>query len=251
MQNILPIRIAVLVRQDYWSKPPKGAPRSTGNGVTHRSIPDVLTALRWAGAWPELVYQGSCGTLEAFDGLLLPGGEDIHPAFYGQAIGPGVNVDTLDPDLDEFQLCWARQALELKRPVLGICRGMQLLNVAAGGTLIQDIPITGNALDHAPARVLAQPTLRGEIVHSVETQAGSRVRALLGAGSLGVNSVHHQSVDRPGSGFGVTAWAPDGIVEAIESTTAPWQRGVQFHPEDMPRFQPIFDAFVEDAAALR
>jgi putative glutamine amidotransferase len=251
VQNIQPIRIAVLVRANYWTVTPPSYFRSSGNGLTHRSVPDILQALTRAGAQPELVYQGSCATLDAFDGLLIPGGEDIHPQFYGQPVGPSVNAAALDPELDEFQLAWARQALELAKPALGICRGMQALNVAAGGTLIQDIPTTGTALDHAPSRALRNPLLRREAVHAMDTLEGSRLRQILGGEPVGVNSVHHQGVDTLGRGFQATGWAPDGIIEAIEGIAAPWQRGVQFHPEDMERFQPLFDSLVEDASLLR
>ncbi|MEW6279695.1 MAG: gamma-glutamyl-gamma-aminobutyrate hydrolase family protein, partial [Candidatus Eremiobacterota bacterium] len=220
-----------------WSAP------SAGNASTHRTVPDLVRAVRRAGGAPELVYQGA--PLDpSYRALLLPGGGDLHPGFYGQSVASGVDPSGLDPAFDRFQLEWTGRALRDGTPVLGICRGMQVLNVAAGGTLHQDL---GEA--HAPARVLHDPTLRGEAVHTLAVAPGSEIGRLVGKAR--VNSIHHQSLDRVGPGLRVTARAEDGTAEAIEGTAHGWQLGVQFHPEDMldrPAFQRIFDRLVEVAA---
>lgn len=220
-------RIAILIPQDYWTRT-----FEPGNTPGHRALPDILAALTRAGAEGVLVETGAPARVEDFAGLVLPGGVDVHPRYYGQelAADPG----NLDPAHDEFQLEWARAALAAGTPLLGICRGMQVLNVAAGGTLVQDIP------DHL------HPTRRAEAIHPIEL-ADSRLASVMGAEQVPVNSIHHQALDRLGSGLRPVAWAPDGVVEAVERVEAPWQRGVQFHPEDLcPQrpFQGLFEALV-------
>lgn len=232
-------KIAILVRRNYWQT---GA--APGNTNSHRSVPDIMAAILQAGGMPHLVFQGSTATPGDFDGLVLPGGGDIDPLFYGQTPSSSVDVDA---ELDEFQLTWTRAALALRQPLLGICRGMQLLNVAAGGSLVQDV-----AGEHLPVEVLARPGLRARVVHPIHIKDGSRLQQLWGLAELGVNSIHHQAVERLGEGLEAVAWAPDGIVEAVEVSESPWQRGVQFHPEDMRReapFQALFSQLVRDARA--
>lgn len=238
-------RIAILVPHDYWNHQPQA-----GNGATHRSVPHICSALRRAGARPEWIFPDSSRVVRDFDALVLPGGGDIHPRFYGQEVGPGVDASSLRPDWDEFQLEWTRKALEQELPLLGICRGMQLLNVAAGGSLIQDLPSWGTTLDHASDPVILQPQLRVLPVHGIRVVAGSRLEQLWGQPELQVNSIHHQAVDRIATGWETVALAEDGVVEALERKQARWQRGVQFHPEDMlsqAPFQALFDQLVEDA----
>lgn len=234
------VRIAILVRRNYWLND-----NVPGNNSGHRSVPDICTAVKKAGGAPHLVYQQQRGD---FDALILPGGGDVHPQFYGQSLGVGMDEASLNPALDEFQLNWASKALQSGLPVLGICRGMQVLNVAAGGTLIQDIPSSLQALDHAPRAVLADPRLRRQSVHALRLETGSQLALALGEAPIDVNSIHHQAVDVLGRGLRATAWAEDGIVEALEASRQ--QVGVQFHPEDLqhrPAFQRIFDKLVADA----
>jgi putative glutamine amidotransferase len=239
--------IAILVKPNYWTAP-QGP--TAGNGTSHRSVPDICEAVRSAGGQPMLLQQGSPDVGNSPDAMIFPGGADIHPALYGQHPDASVDLAWVDESFDRFQLEWARWALTRQIPVLGICRGMQVLNVAAGGTLIQDIPSSGTNLDHAPARVLADPSLRPDPVHPIGIDLQSHLGQLLGINRLMVNSIHHQSLHYLGEGFQSVAWADDGVVEAIEKPHAPWQRGVQFHPEDMreqPVFQRLFDRLVEDA----
>lgn len=222
------VRIAILIPKNYWI-----LPSSTGNGSSHRAIPSIVEGLERAGAVAELVQPGQ--QLPEVQGLLLPGGADIHPAFYGQSVDQAFD---LDPGFDRFQLHHTRQALARELPVLGICRGLQVLNVAAGGTLHQHVE------QHTFQRVEDDPGLRGEGVHRLE--AREELRRLLGSRPR-VNSIHHQAVDRLGAGFEVTAWSDDQTVESIQSQGRAWQMGVQFHPEDMPELQNLFDRFVEAA----
>lgn len=239
-------KIAILVPSDYWTAPPVA-----GNGSTHRSVPAICQALRRAGGRPRWIFPQSQLAAEDFDALVLPGGGDIHPRFYGQEVGPGMDASSLRPDWDEFQLEWTRRALDQGLPVLGICRGMQLLQVASGGRLIQDLPTWGSPLEHSPEAVLSRPELRSQSVHGLEVQADSRLAQLWQQTRVEVNSIHHQAVDGVASGWEAVAWAPDGVVEAIENQRAPWQRGVQFHPEDMLHqqpFQQLFDQLVADAS---
>ncbi len=226
------IRVAILIPRNYFT--PVRA--TAGNGPTHRTIPLIQEALQRAGAEAELLEPGE-RPLSRPQALILPGGGDLHPGFYGQTpLQPAEH----DLELDRFQLAWARKALREHLPLLGICRGLQVMNVAAGGSLHQDLP------EHAPERVLDDPALRAEAVHHLETTPDSELRKLLGA-HPGVNSIHHQAIDRLAAPFQVVATAADGTAEAIERRRGGFQLGVQFHPEDMPSQQGLFDRLVQAA----
>lgn len=194
-------------------------------------------------------------------GLLLPGGGDVAPSRYGAEDSGAVRL--VDPERDEWEIALTRRALEEGWPILAICRGIQLLNVAAGGTLIQDIPTEfPDALCHAtpPDRPLHHDA------HGVRLLAGSRLACIYGAGdgaalgdaSVRVNSRHHQAVRDVAPGLRPTAWAPDGIVEGLETdgpSESPFVVGVQWHPEDLaPRdgaTRALFRAFVAAAGGAR
>ena len=189
---------------------------------------------------------------EHLDGLLLSGGGDIRPAFFGED-DSGL-LWSVDERRDRAELALARWALEEGSPLLAICRGVQVLNVAAGGTLVQDIPTqVPNALTHST--VAGRPVV--EDAHTVEVAAGSRLAVLVGAGELGVNSAHHQAAKDVGAGLVVTARAPDGIIEGLESPDHPFCVGVQWHPEAMVDGHPkmrrkmrrLFEGLVEAARA--
>ena len=180
---------------------------------------------------------------ERVDGLLLSGGGDIGPVLYGEQDG-GL-LWSVDAWRDRTELALARWALAEGLPLLAICRGIQVLNVAAGGTLIQDIPTqVRDALSHST--VAGRPI--DTVAHTVEVAAGSRLAALIGAGELGVNSAHHQAVKAVGAGLVITACAPDGIVEGLEAPGHPFCLGVQWHPEAMVESRPVMRRLFEGLA---
>lgn len=181
------------------------------------------------------------------DALLLSGGEDIAPLHYGE--GPESWLGGVDEERDASELGLVGQALDLQIPILGICRGHQLLNVVLGGTLYQDLTAQlPQALEHAlvPGRPMES------IAHSVTIEADSRLAGVLGGVEFGVNSAHHQSVRSPGEGLRVVARSEDGVVEALEIPDHPFCLSVQWHPEAMlkvnPTMEPLFRAFVQAAA---
>ena len=164
---------------------------------------------------------GSAGALELLgrlDGLLLSGGPDLDPEMYG-ARERHAELGPTEPELDEFELVLVRHALALGLPILAICRGVQALNVACGGTLHQHLP--GHRQEEAATRP----------VHTVEVVPGSRLARITGGETLHVNSFHHQAVDRVGEGLRVIARAADGTVEGVEG--AGFTVGVQWHAETL------------------
>jgi len=201
-----------------------------------------VDALRRAGAVPVLIPpqpENAADVVDDLDGLLLAGGEDCDPAAYGEPRHPTVEV-TMDPRRQENDLALAKLAREKGLPTLGICLGAQVMNVAAGGTLIQHIE---SDIDHA-----SEPSDRHR--HGVAIDGGTRLAAILGARTLDVNSSHHQAIRDAGGGLRVTAHAPDGIVEGLEDPRHPFYVGVQWHPEDMSgerSASALFGAFVEAA----
>jgi putative glutamine amidotransferase len=160
-------------------------------------------------------------------GLVLTGGEDVDPEHFGQT----AHAQTTTPHArrDGYELALAREAHERRIPTLAICRGAQVVNVALGGTLIQDIP------SQRPSDIgHDQSDRRTERVHAVEVEHGSHLARILGDTTIATNSSHHQSIDRLGRGLRITATAPDGIVEAFEPTDpAWWMIAVQWHPEEL------------------
>lgn len=181
---------------------------------------------------------------ERLDGLLIQGGVDVHPQEYGEPVESFCGE--IDTARDETELRILRWALAEELPTLGICRGIQMINVAAGGSLHQDIPAQlGSPMQHQ--HVKGNPYHFH--AHSVEIEAQSRLSRALGATKLEVNSLHHQSLKTIAPGFHVVARAPDGIVEGIEADDGRFAIGVQFHPEwmidDDPRMIGIFRSFIE------
>ncbi|MBI2080528.1 MAG: gamma-glutamyl-gamma-aminobutyrate hydrolase family protein [candidate division NC10 bacterium] len=187
---------------------------------------------------PDLV-----GTL---DGLLLTGGEDVHPSFYGETVQE--KCGTIDESRDRFELGLTRAALENRLPILAICRGMQVLNVACGGTLYQDLgyrPAT--ASEHTGVR-----EDRARRIHPVRILPGTRLRKILDAEEAPVTSTHHQVIRDLAPGFRPAALAPDGVLEAMERAEEPFAVAVQWHPErlagtDAAQLR-LFTALVEAAA---
>jgi len=224
-------------------------------GVTRCSrLDDYLASVEQAGARARVleVSESPRAVLDVLDGVLLTGGGDIDPVLYGEDRHP--TVDDAEPGRDEFELDLARRAMESDMPLLAICRGAQVLNVAAGGTLVQDIP---SAIETELTHTLKDP--KDCIAHAIRITRGSRLHEALGAGvdaacSCRVNSRHHQSVARLGRDLVASAVAPDGVIEAIEAPRATFCLGVQWHPENFWRtgeFKPLFDAFVEAARDRR
>ena len=161
----------------------------------------------------------------AADAIVIVGGEDIHPGFYGAETGYP-NESRHLPVADAAQLALARAAIERRTPLLGICRGLQIVNVALGGTLVQDL---GEECGHVNRGVPIPQVLT---THTVDVEHGSRVAELLGEPTVEVRSAHHQAVDALGEGLVVTARSHDGHVEAVEHRDAP-VLAVQWHPEDV------------------
>jgi putative glutamine amidotransferase len=180
-------------------------------------------------------------SLASCAGLLLTGGGDVAPELYGGA--PGGGHDDVDPLRDACELALLAEASERGLPVLAVCHGMQLLNVARGGSLQQQLD---------PAVAGGHGTSEAWTRHAVRLRAGSRLAGAVGAGALSACSSHHQqAVARLGAGLVETGWSDDGVVEAIEDADGRWIVGVQWHPEDTAgtdaEQQRVFDAFVAAA----
>jgi len=222
-------------------------------GVTRCSrLDDYLSSVERAGGRARVldVSESPRKVLGEIDGLLLTGGGDIDPVLYGDERHP--SVDDAEPGRDEFEIDLARRAMAADLPLLAICRGAQVLNVAAGGTLVQDIPsAVASDLSHR----IVEP--KSAEAHAVHVAPGSRLEQALGASvdhahTCRVNSRHHQSVDRVGSGLVPSATAPDGVIEAIERARqdSAFCIGVQWHPENFWRtgeFALLFDTFISAA----
>lgn len=162
------------------------------------------------------------------DGFLFCGGNDITPLLFGEEPKPGNGKTNVTVDL--FQIRLMKKVLSSKKPVLAICRGMQVLNVACGGTIWQDLSLTGTAsLNH-----MQQSDIRSDASHRIRTEPGTKLRRYLGS-HLYVNSYHHQAVRTPGKNVCISARAQDHVIEAIELTDYPFALGVQWHPECMYR----------------
>ena len=197
-------------------------------------------ALRQAGIEPVLISPGEPRALAGLQGLLLSGGTDLNPARYGATPHPGTEAP--DDARDEMETALLAEALAADLPVLAICRGMQLFNVAHGGTLIQH-------LDNSAAHVVRDKDAALP-VHQILVEPDTRLAAILGEGAYAVNSRHHQAVERVGAGLRVTARStPDGVVEALERGDRRFALAVQWHPEDQVRRdatqRKLFEAFAE------
>lgn len=164
-------------------------------------------------------------SLKYFDGILLTGGQDVHPAYYGEKILPECGY--IAKMRDEIDCFVAKRAMELDMPIFGICRGMQVINACLGGALFQDIPSQiGIAVNHRPG--LPKPD---DTAHTVTFKKGNPMTKLLGREVFNVNSFHHQSVKTPAPGIEITAASPDGVAEALIHKEKRYVWGVQWHPE--------------------
>ena len=209
-----------------------------------RRLPDYVESVRRAGGEP-CVLQINAASLEGLDGVLLTGGGDVDPAHY-KAV-PHPKTEPPDNVRDGFELELVRLALESNVPVLGVCRGLQVMNVAAGGTLIQDIP---SEVNHPLGHRIDSPlyAIAHEVWVARDSALAAAMKEELGDGEvLQVNSRHHQAVKKAAPGFNVSATAPDGVIEAIERPASRFHVAVQWHPENFWRtgeFRALFEEFV-------
>ncbi|MEZ5290523.1 MAG: gamma-glutamyl-gamma-aminobutyrate hydrolase family protein [Vicinamibacterales bacterium] len=218
-----------------------------------RQMSDYLESVRRTGATPVEVSltDAPADIVARVDGLLLTGGEDIDPALYGAA-AQASHVPA-DPGRDAFEVALVEAAMARGLPLFAICRGMQVLNVALGGDLVQDIPTEVNGAVHHDVR---EP--RYALAHEVWATQGSLFATLMrdklvDGESCQVNSRHHQAVRHPGRSLEVVATAPDGVIEAVQGP-GPFCLGVQWHPENFWRtgeFRPLFEGFVEACRKTR
>ena len=211
------------------------------------NLPDYEEAIRAAGGTPVVVDPSRTpeDVLAECDAVLLTGGGDVDPAKYGEAEHP--TRQAAEPGRDDFEIALANAATTADVPVLAICRGLQVLNVARGGSLVQNIPSQWpDAAGHA---VSMRPDA---IAHPVTITPGSLLHRVLAVDAVEVNSRHHQAIKSPGRALVVTAKAPDGVVEAVEDPSRRFCVGVQWHPENFWRsgeFAALFRRLVEAAGA--
>jgi putative glutamine amidotransferase len=209
---------------------------------------DYVRSVEQAGGLPVVLAPGkpedAPELLRGLSGLVLTGGADVDPSLYGEA--PHAAVTRVIRERDDFELALSREALRRDSPLLAICRGCQVLNVATGGTLVQDIPseLVG-ASNHDPDRE------RWQTAHAVRIAAGTLLRRILCADEVAVNSFHHQAVKRLGEGLVASAHAEDGVIEGVEAPERRFAVGVQWHPESFwnrePNFRRLFLALVAEA----
>ncbi|MCL5773693.1 MAG: gamma-glutamyl-gamma-aminobutyrate hydrolase family protein [Firmicutes bacterium] len=212
-------------------------------GVSYSDINKTVSyvkALEAAGVEAVLITPGKAGQFEGLDGLLLTGGTDVSPARYGEAPVPECH----EPDLvrDELEIKLVKEALEKGLPVFGICRGIQLLNVAMGGTLVQHLGTSERHKSLAPDKAL--------VVHEVTVEEGTKLYKIVGTGKIGVNSRHHQAVEKVGKGLVVSARSTeDDVIEAVEMPDKEFVLAVQWHPENQVNIldsaRELFSAFAK------
>jgi putative glutamine amidotransferase len=196
---------------------------------------DYVEGVAEAGGVPVVLPpvagpQAAEALLDGIDGLLLSGGSDLDPRYYGEEAVPELGV-TL-PERDAFEIALLEHTLRRNIPIFGICRGMQVLNVALGGTLYQDLP---SQMDHMVLLGHRQETPKWQPTHEVEIDGDSKIAEIMGLNELKVNSYHHQAIKDLASGLVAVACAPDGVIEAVEAhdLSERWMIGVQWHAEAM------------------
>lgn len=221
--------------------------RPNGNGYGHGINETYVDAIRRTGGLPFLLPTVTDPELldsyvASMDGFLFSGGLDVSPSFYGE--NPHRLLSDTSLFTDRCQIPLMQKIIAARKPFLAICRGHQVLNVACGGTLYQDVTLHGEVIKHF------QATDTGDFSHKVTIEKGSRLHELLGD-TAWTNSFHHQSVKDLGMGLIITARADDGIVEAVELTDYPYGLGIQWHPEAMfpveDSMRPLFAGLVEAA----
>jgi putative glutamine amidotransferase len=212
-----------------------------------------LDAVLRAGGEPltlsprELRHDEALQLLKGFKALVLMGGADVDPHLYGQQRQP--HVYGVNPEQDHFEMALVHAAIEMKLPTLAVCRGIQLVNVALGGTLIQHIGDIPGVVQHAPGKF---PAGQDYALHDVDISPRTKLSKAVGATKVNVASFHHQGIDVVGKGLKVVARSADGLVEGLEHTGRDqWLIGVQWHPEDTaatdPHQQNLYDALINVA----
>ena len=218
-------------------------------GLRRYALPAYYVArIEEAGGLPVLLPnvpgEQAAGYMERLDGLVLSGGVDVDPDCYGAQ--PHAKLGEVDRARDRFEIAAVKAARSAGLPILAICRGMQLTNVAFGGTLVQDIPSqVERAFQHEQSTTDIE-----QHSHGVALEVGTTLRALAGVAQARVNSSHHQAVERMAEGFRVTAKAGDGVIEAMEHTSGPFFQCVQWHPERLvgdALTRALFTSFVDAA----
>jgi putative glutamine amidotransferase len=207
-----------------------------------------LSAIERAGGIPVVVPplkpEVAVALLDHADGVCLSGGPDLDPVAYGQRVH--AQAGPMWRELDTFELEFTRAADARGMPLFAVCRGLQVLNVARGGTLHQHLPdVVGEGINHRQSAAGDQPT------HGVALKEDSLIAAILGASRADVNSFHHQAVDVLGGSLTVTGLAEDGTVEALEAPDREFMVAVQWHAETLPAHDALFEAFVGAARRFR
>jgi putative glutamine amidotransferase len=205
-----------------------------------------LDAVAAAGGIPVILAPLPARRLEAIierlDGVCLSGGPDVEPGCYGADAHP--ELGPTEPEVDLFELGLVRAARRRGLPILAICRGMQVLNIARGGTLVQHLPDLSDDVQHRQPGPASQPS------HGVAVASDSRLARITGSERLDVNSFHHQAIDRLGTGLEPVAWSDDGVIEAIEAPGDAFTLGVQWHAECLtatPEQARLFESLVDAA----
>jgi putative glutamine amidotransferase len=218
--------------------------------ATCRKLEDYRQSILHVGGEPRILDASMPieQALAGIDGLMLTGGGDVAPSRYGET--PHPTVDEAEAGRDEFEIALVREARARQLPIFAICRGVQVLNVACGGSLVQDIPSQlKGALAHSLTVPPNQPfSLAHEVWVEKDSLLSRLMRERLVDDACDVNSRHHQAVNDVAPGFSVSATAPDGVIEAIEDPKARFCLGVQWHPENFFRtgeFRALFEGFLE------
>jgi putative glutamine amidotransferase len=237
-QPLVGVSTSEVRRRDEHRTVPQGEPPRSELALGER----YLEAVRTAGGLPVILAPVRTGAVDALldrlDAVCLSGGPDLHPHHYGAP--EHAELGPTEPELDRFELALARRAMARGLPILAICRGMQVMNVARGGTLHQHLPDLGGEIDHRQS--VAQAT-----GHEVQLLADSRLAKLLGRPRLKVNTYHHQGIDELGDGLRVVGHSWDGVAEAIESISTQFAFGVQWHAEalvERPEQLALFEGLV-------
>ena len=220
-----------------------------GDNIEDDPTNNYIKVVKAFGGIPLTLYPGiSDFKLDDIDGLLLTGGGDIHPDNFDAECHP--TLYNIDEDRDDLEIPLCQDAIAADLPVFGICRGIQIMSVAMGGSLYQDIP------SEFPEDASPQSQINGvDSRHPIEIVMGSRLNQITGKRADEVNSAHHQAVREKGEGFEVTARTTEGIIEAMENRSKRFVLGVQYHPERMletadfrEHRRKLFEAFIQAAS---